>query len=243
MHYGVAPFADAVRSEWLSVRGEYRRAVIVAAAAAVVVQCNPAPAPPPATPPPVTSTTRAPAPAVQPVTAAQLGASWHPGCPVDPAQLRRVEVDYVGFDGRTHRGALIVNDDVVADVVAIFAELARLRYPIDQIRPVDGYPGADDELSMEANNTSAYNCREIPGTGRWAQHAYGRAIDLNPLLNPEIDSAGAVQPTTAGPYVDRSRTDPGMLHAGDPVVRVFIDRGWRWGGDWRTPKDYQHFEK
>jgi hypothetical protein len=244
MHYGVVPFADAMRSEWLSVRGEYRRAVIAAAAAAVVVQCSPAPAPPPATPPPVTvSTTPAPAPAVQPVTAAQLGASWHPGCPVDPAQLRRVEVDYVGFDGRTHRGALIVNDDVVADVVAIFSELARLRYPIAQIRPVDGYPGADDELSMEDNNTSAYNCREIPGTGRWAQHAYGRAIDLNPLLNPEIDSTGAVQPTTAGPYVDRARTDPGMLHAGDPVVRIFTDRGWRWGGDWHTPQDYQHFEK
>ncbi len=74
-------------------------------------------------------------------------------------------------------------------------------------------------------------------------HAYGRAIDLNPLLNPFIDSSGAFSRSNAAPYLDRSRTDPGMLHDGDPAVRVFTDRGWRWGGDWRTPKDYQHFER
>jgi hypothetical protein len=96
---------------------------------------------------------------------------------------------------------------------------------------------------MEDNNTSAYNCRDIPGTGRWSQHAFGRAIDLNPLLNPYIDGTGAFQPTNAAPYLDRNRTDPGLLHAGDPVVRVFTDRGWRWGGSWRTPIDYQHFER
>jgi hypothetical protein len=118
-----------------------------------------------------------------------------------------------------------------------------LRYPIGKVRTLDNYPGADDELSMEDNNTSAFNCRDIPGTGRWSQHAYGRAIDLNPLLNPEIDRTGAFQPKTAAPYLDRSRTDPGILHAGDAAVRVFTDRGWRWGGDWRTPKDYQHFER
>jgi hypothetical protein len=118
-----------------------------------------------------------------------------------------------------------------------------LRYPIEKIRTVDNYPGADDELSMEDNNTSAFNCRDIPGTGRWAQHAFGRAIDLNPLLNPEIDRTGAIQPKTAAPYLDRRRTDPGILHAGDAVVRVFTDRGWRWGGYWRSPIDYQHFER
>ena len=105
---------------------------------------------------------------------------------------------------------------------------------------MDNYPGADDELSMEDNNTSAFNCRDIPGTGRWSQHAFGRAIDLNPLLNPEIDQTGAIQPKTAAPYLDRNRTDPGILHAGDAAVRVFTDRGWRWGGYWRTPIDYQH---
>jgi hypothetical protein len=226
--------------------GAWRFAALVVAGA-VLVQCGSAPAPPAATtPPPVitstpaTSTTRAAL--LSTVTAADLGPSWHPGCPVDPQQLRRVEVSYIGFDAQPHRGDLIVNQDVADDVVAIFEQLSQLRYPIEKIRTVDNYQGADDELSMEDNNTSAFNCREIPGTGRWSLHAFGRAIDLNPLLNPEIDE-GVLQPKTAGPYVDRNRTDPGVLHAGDAAVRVFTDRGWRWGGDWRTPKDYQHFER
>lgn len=208
----------------------------------MLVQCSSAPPPPEATSPPSAVETSL-APTIQAVTAADLGPSWHPGCPIDPQHLRRVEVAYLGFDSQTHRGALIVNQDLAAEVVAIFDQLLQLRYPIDKIRTVDNYPGADDELSMEDNNTSAYNCRDIPGTGRWSQHAFGRAIDINPLLNPEIDATGAVQPTNAAPYLDRNRTDPGVLHAGDPVVRLFTDRGWRWGGDWRTPKDYQHFER
>ena len=81
---------------------------------------------------------------------------------------------------------------------------------------------------MEDNNSSAFNCRPLPSGRGWSLHAYGRAIDVNPLLNPYIDSSGAPQPTTAAPYLDRNRTDPGMLHAGDPAVRVFTDRGWRW---------------
>jgi hypothetical protein len=187
-----------------------------------------------------------PAPAastIQPVNAADLGPSWRPGCPLDPRQLRRVEVNYLGFDGETQRGALIVTEDLAAEVAAIFEELRRLSYPIEKIRTVDNYPGADDELSMEDNNTSAFNCRDIPGTGSWSEHAFGRAIDLNPLLNPYIDGTGAFQPRNAAPYLDRNRTDPGLLHARDPAVRVFTDRGWRWGGSWRTPIDYQHFER
>ncbi len=229
-----------------------RRIVTLAAAGALLVQCGSTPPPPAATSPPsvttpspsIAKTSLSPAPAtIQPVNAADLGPSWRPGCPLEPGQLRRVEVDYIGFDGNTHRGALIVNQDLAAEVVAIFEELLQLRYPIEKIRTVDNYPAADDELSMQDNNTSAFNCRDIPGTGRWSQHAFGRAIDLNPLLNPYIDRTGAFQPRNAGPYVDRTRTDPGLLHAGDPAVRVFTDRGWRWGGYWRTPIDYQHFER
>ena len=141
---------------------------------------------------------------IQPVTAADLGPSWHPGCPIEPRELRRVEVDFIGFDGQTQRGALIVNEEVAADVVAIFEQLLQLHYPIEKIRTVDNYPSADDEVSMEDNNTSAFNCRDIPGTGRWSQHAFGRAIDLNPLLNPEVDQTGAIQPKTAAPYLDRA---------------------------------------
>jgi hypothetical protein len=220
-----------------------RRIGTLAVVSAVLVQCSPAPPPPAATSPPSAASPTAPAATIQPVTAADLGPSWHPGCPIDPQHLRRAEVTYLGFDGQTHRGELIVHEDLAAEVVAIFEQLLQLRYPIDKIRTADNYPGADDESSMEDNNTSAYNCRDIPGSGRWSQHAFGRAIDLNPLLNPEIDRTGAFQPKNAAPYLDRTRTDPGVLHAGDPVVRVFTDRGWRWGGDWRTPLDYQHFER
>lgn len=218
----------------------------LALAAAVLVQCGSAPSPPtatsqsfvaPATPPTAMTAT------VQPVTAADLGPSWRPGCPIDPRNLRRVEVDYFGFDAQTHRGVLIVNENLVAEIVAIFGQLRQSRYPIAKIRTVDNYPGADDELSMEDDNTSAFNCRDIPGTGRWSRHATGSAVDLNPLLNPEVEATGAFQPKNAASYLDRNRTDPGILHAGDAAVRAFTDRGWRWGGDWRNPHDYQHFER
>jgi hypothetical protein len=220
----------------------------IVATGAVLLQCataTPHLAAPPSLPSAASSASapRSAAATVEPVTAAELGASWRSGCPVEPARLRRVDVDHIGFDGQTHRGELIVDEDLVREVIAIFDRLYRLHFPIEKIRTVDQYPGADDELSMEDNNTSAFNCRSIPGTTQWSKHAYGRAIDLNPLLNPSVDSTGAFQPHNAATYLDRSRTDPGLLHGGDPAVHVFTDRGWRWGGDWNTPIDYQHFER
>lgn len=162
---------------------------------------------------------------------------------MDPAQLRRVGVDHIGFDGRTHRGELIVHQDLVPEVITVFERLYRLGFPIEKIRTVDHYPGADDELSMEDDNTSAFNCRGIPGSEHWSQHAYGRAVDLNPRLNPCVYSTGTFQPHNAAEYLDRNRSDPGLLHNADPAVRAFTDRGWRWGGDWTEPMDYQHFER
>ncbi|MGE2717948.1 M15 family metallopeptidase [Mycolicibacterium litorale] len=236
--------------------------LVVAAAATTLVQCGSDPPPqaetsrvaPTAAPPRVStpasprpSTTRPtpvpPPPTVTTVTAADLGATWRPGCPLGPERLRRVELNFLGFDGATHRGALVVHEDLVGPVIEVFDELHRIRYPITKMQTVDRYPGAEDELSMADNNTSAFNCRGIPGSASWSYHAYGRAIDLNPLLNPYIGRSGAVEPANAGPYVDRARTDPGILHAGDRAVLAFTDRGWDWGGDWRTPKDYQHFEQ
>ncbi|CAM3465628.1 M15 family metallopeptidase [Mycobacterium colombiense] len=212
-------------------------------AGATLTHCGAAPPPPPAASPPSTASSAPVAGNVHPVTAAELGASWRPGCPVDPAQLRRVEVDHVGFDGRTHRGELIVHQDLVPEVIAIFAQLYRLRFPIERIRAVDRYPAAEDELSMEDDNTSAFNCRGIPGSEHWSQHAYGRAIDLNPRLNPCVYATGRFEPHNAAEYVDRGRGDPGLVHDGDPAVRVFTDRGWLWGGHWTSPVDYQHFER
>jgi hypothetical protein len=187
----------------------------------------------------------APAPAgpsVRPVTAAELGDTWRPGCPVGPEGLRLIELDYLGVDGQTHRGNLVVNADAVDDVIAIFDDLRWLGYPVEKMQTVDHYPGADDELSMRDNNTSAFNCRPLPGSTAWSLHAYGRAVDVNPLINPYLDKAGDLQPKTAGRYLDRTLADPALLKAGDPAVRAFTDRGWRWGGAWRDPVDYQHFE-
>lgn len=138
-------------------------------------------------------------PVVGPVTAAELGETWRPGCPVGPEALRRVELDYVGFDGDVHRGAMVLHRDVVDDVVAIFADLLQLGYPIERMQTVEHYRGADDELSMQDNNTSAFNCRPLPGNTGWSFHAYGRAVDVNPLINPYLDSSGDLQPKTAAP--------------------------------------------
>lgn len=209
-------------------------------AGALLLGCSATPSRPAITP--TSPSTSTPAPTVHPITAAELGASWRPGCPVEPEQLRRVNVNHIGFDGQTHRGELIVHKDLASQVITIFEQLYRLRYPISKIRTVDHYPGAVDELSMEDNNTSAFNCRDLPGTNRPSQHSYGRAIDLNPLLNPSIDSTGEFQPKNASAYLDRGRTDPGLLHDGDAAVRLFTDRGWGWGGYWMNPIDYQHFE-
>ncbi|MGE2732837.1 M15 family metallopeptidase [Mycolicibacterium vaccae] len=180
---------------------------------------------------------------VHPVTAPDLASTWRPGCPLPPERLRRVELDHVGLDGQSRRGVLVVHQDVVGEVIELFDELFRMGFPIERMQTPDHYPNADDELSMRDNNTSAFNCRDIPGTGSWSLHAYGRAIDINPKLNPYIDRRGDFQPANSGPWVDRSRTDPGMVHDGDAVVRAFTDRGWRWGGHWTTPLDYQHFER
>ncbi|MGV0718610.1 M15 family metallopeptidase [Mycolicibacterium sp. XJ662] len=240
----------------MRVRRRLATLVMATTAAVVLAQCSaesapapsatpssstvvPAAPPPPSPPPPPTP----PPPAVHPVTAAELGPSWRPDCPLAPERLRRVEIDHIGFDDQIHRGELIVHEDLVAEVVEIFEELYRLHYPIEKMHTVERYPNADDELSMRDNNTSAFNCRDIPGSGQWSWHAYGRAIDLNPLINPYIDSAGDFQPDNAEVYLDRNRIDPGLLHDGDPTVLAFTERGWRWGGHWRTPKDYQHFER
>ena len=214
-------------------------------AAALTAGCATAGPESPARPvdrPPATATRPPPEAIVHPVTAAELGATWRPECPVGPDGLRRVELGYLGFDGAIHRGNLVVASDVVDDVVAIFADLVRLRYPVERMRTVDHYSGAQDEASMRDNNTSAFNCRRMPGGTDWSEHAYGRAVDLNPLVNPYLGPGGDLQPATARKYLDRTRDDLGLLHAGDAAVTAFTGRGWIWGGTWRDPVDYQHFE-
>ena len=165
--------------------------------------------------------------------------AWSPRCPVSLDDLRLVTLTYWGFDGLSHTGRLVLNRDAVTPVVDALGRLYRERFPIRRMVPVEAY-GASDERSMRADNTSAFNGRFVEGSTVWSQHAYGRAIDVDPLENPEIQD-GKVYPATAGRFVDRTLGVPGMIVAGDEVVRAFAAEGWSWGGLWHSLKDYQHF--
>jgi len=168
------------------------------------------------------------------------GSSWRPGCPVSLDQLRYLRVGYVGFDGRTHRGELVVNADAVAAMRTAFASLYAQRFPIRRMRLVDRY-GASDYASIEADNTSAFNCRRATGATRWSQHAYGRAIDVNTIENPYVYANGTTTHARSRPYLDRSDHRKGMAYKGGALVRAFAKAGWGWGGNWPGPTDYQHF--
>ncbi len=168
------------------------------------------------------------------------GVSWRPGCPVGFGGLRLLRVAHWGFDGRVHRGRLVVHHDEARAMLRVMHRLYRLRFPIRRMRLVDAY-GADDRRSMAADNTSAFNCRFVAGTERWSEHAYGRAIDLNPIENPYVTASGYVSPPAGAPFANRSRHAEGMVHRHGPVVGTFAAAGWQWGGNWAWPKDYQHF--
>ena len=171
--------------------------------------------------------------------AQMAGSSWRPGCPVPLSGLRLLTLTHWGFDGRTHTGRLVVNADVSAPVLRVFRRLYELRYPIRRMRLVDDY-GADDFRSIEADNTSAFNCRAATGSSRWSEHAYGHAIDLNPIENPYVSGGSTFHPASVR-YLDRSRR-PGVIVSGDPVWKAFRSIGWGWGGDWAGfVQDYQHF--
>ncbi len=168
------------------------------------------------------------------------GVSWHPGCPVPLSQLRLLTVAFWGFDGRTHDGRLVVDADVAAPVVRVFRRLYDARFPIRRMRLVDDYGGSDFR-SIEADNTSAFNCRAATGSSRWSEHAYGRAIDVDPIENPYV-SAGATSHPASRRFLDRSRRAPGMAVPGGVLVEAFRSIGWGWGGSWSgSVRDYQHF--
>jgi hypothetical protein len=178
---------------------------------------------------------------VQHVTSRDLPYSWHSGCPVGPAQLRRIRLRYVGFDGQAHTGQLIVNERVARDVVSVFRELYAARFPIRKMVPVDVYHGSDSR-STAADNTSSFNCRfaVAPGPKHWSMHAYGEAIDINTVENPYVIGS-SVMPPSGRPYMDRARVRPGMAVEGGVLVRAFSRVDWGWGGRWSGTKDYQHF--
>lgn len=179
-------------------------------------------------------------PLAQAVRQRMTGPVWRPGCPVSLEDLRTIRLTFWGFDGVERNGTLVVHADAVPTLRGVFAELHAARWPIRQMRPIEDY-GGDDNASMDADNTSAFNCRPSAGsTSTWSQHAYGRAIDINPRENPYVSSKG-VEPSAGEAFVDRTKARPGLITAGSIVDTSFDRRGWGWGGRWSGSKDYQHF--
>jgi hypothetical protein len=155
-------------------------------------------------------------------------------------ELRLVRARYLGMDGRAHTGRIVVQRDVATEVVAVLRRLYAARFPIRRMVPVDAY-GGSDYRSIEADNTSAFNCRYVDGTTRWSEHAYGRAIDLNPIENPYVTAGGTTSHRASRSFLRRAPYRPGMAVEGGAVVRAFEAVGWGWGGRWSGDRDYQHF--
>lgn len=173
------------------------------------------------------------------------GRSYKAGCPIPREELRYLRVLHGDFDGRVRIGELVCHREVAADLLAIFRALYAARYPIARMVLIDDYE-ADDRRSMEANNTSGFNCREIRNTGKLSNHSYGYAVDINPLYNPCVirrNGRTSVDPEAGRPYADRQRVFRGKIDRDDLCYREFVQRGFIWGGDWNSLKDYQHFEK
>ncbi len=173
---------------------------------------------------------------VEPVTAAMIG--WKPArnCPVGPASLRRVWVSYLDLQGDYHDGSIIVRQDVVLQAQRAFATLFRQRFRIMAMAPVEiNLPGETDMGVV----TAGYNCRFVGGTKTWSEHAYGTAIDVNPVQNPMIRGQ-AVGTDSTRPYLNRSHYWIAMMHS-TGAVRAFTDNGFYWGGNWHNLKDYMHF--
>lgn len=183
---------------------------------------------------------------VEPIADALLaemtGVSWHPHpmCPA-PSALALARMSHWGFDGRVHRGELVVAASVVEEVALVFGRIFAARFPIARMQRIDAL-GGDDEASMVANNTSAFNFRVIAGTDRLSQHALGLAIDINPVQNPWLRD-GRILPEAGRAYLDRGDVRPGMIVRPGPVTDAFDAVGWDWGGDWDDYKDYHHFSR
>ena len=173
------------------------------------------------------------------------GKSFKEDCTTSRTDLRYLQVMHYNKEGKVCRGELICHRTIANDLLAIFKELYEARYPIERMVLVDEY-NADDEASMAANNTSAFNFRYISATRRLSNHSRGLAIDINPLYNPYVrwrNGKRMVSPEGAEKYADRSLDFPYKITRNDLCYKLFKKYGFTWGGDWKNSKDYQHFEK
>jgi hypothetical protein len=179
------------------------------------------------------------------LAAEMRGTTWQPGCPVPLRELRLLSLRYWGFDGKVHEGPMVVNRAVAGQVISVFRRLFQARFPIQELHLAVQYVPGEDDPNDTRNYTDSFNCRPVVtahgARSSWSQHAYGLAIDVNPIQNPYVASDGYVRNLHARRYRDRSLRRTGMIHPGDAVVRAFAAAGWKWGGAWSGDKDYMHF--
>ena len=172
------------------------------------------------------------------------GKSFKDDCTLPREDLRYLHVLHKDKDGNVHEGEMIVNKHIAQDVLDILRELYENDYPIERMKLVDEY-NADDELSMEDNNSSSFNFRFISHTTRVSKHGLGLAVDINTLYNPYtkvVDGERIVEPVTGEPYLDREASFDYKIEKDDLCYKLFIEHGFEWGGEWTDRKDYQHFE-
>jgi hypothetical protein len=165
--------------------------------------------------------------------------TWTKRCPVAAADLRYVTVGFRGFDGRAHTGELLVHRRAAGPLVRVFGRLFAEKYPIERMR-VTSTAELNAPPTGDGNTTGVFACRPVRGQKAWSQHAYGLAVDVDPFQNP-YHKGDVVLPELATSYLDRGTVRPGMIRANGPVVRAFASAGWKWGGDYRSLKDFMHF--
>lgn len=221
-----------------------------------LLACAPDAPAPPVAPAPVVPTMEAPAPpppASQPsprfqgqvspipeaVRAEMIGVSWREGCPVPLHELALVRASHWDLTGAVQEGEIVVAQAHGEPILGVLRSLFEAGFPIARLERVDAFGGSDD-ASMDANNTSGFNCRPVTGGAGWSRHSYGDAIDLNPVQNPYV-RGGRVLPPAGQAFLTRTPGVPGLVVEGDAAVRAFEAIGWRWGGRWTDYKDYQHF--
>ena len=175
------------------------------------------------------------------VQSRMIGKSLPKGAVTRIEDLRYLTLPYYDFEGQIQIGEMVCHKRIAHDLLVIFSTLFRAEYPIYSIRLVDDFDG-DDDASMKANNTSCFNYRTVRGTNHLSRHAYGLAVDVNPLQNPWVVGK-TVYPPTAAEYADRSKDFPHKIDKNDLCYKVFISRGFLWGGIWIGSRDYQHFQK
>lgn len=180
-----------------------------------------------------------------------IGKSYRENPDIGLEELRYLKMPHYNFEGKIQVGEMIVHADISQEVLDIFRELFEQQYQIQSMYLVDNYWTGDgnttDTASIEVNNTSAFNYRPVTGGTSLSNHAFGRAIDINPQQNPYVRYDGSGNPSwsheNADDYIDRSSGLPHMITHEDLCYQIFSEHGFRWGGDWNNPKDYQHFEK